>query len=132
MRFAYTGIRVSNLERSLRFYTKIMGMKEIGRGRMDHGGIYVALKGPRSTQKLELNYYPRGTKFHERYKSGSELDHLAFWVKDVDKTHKKLLAKGAKNVVKPFSQDQYRLAFINDPDGIWIELLGIRRRKSIQ
>jgi len=130
MRFAYTGIRVSNLERSLRFYTKVMGMKEIGRGKMDHGGVYIALKSAKSAQRLELNYYPRGTRFHERYKSGSELDHLAFWVKDVDKTYKKLLAKGAKYVVKPFSQDQYRLAFVKDPDGIWIELLGIDRRTN--
>jgi catechol 2,3-dioxygenase-like lactoylglutathione lyase family enzyme len=102
-----------------------MGMKQIGKGKMEHGGVYVSLKGPRSTQTLELNYYPHGTKFHERYKSGSELDHLAFRVKDVNKTYKKLLAKGAKKAVEPFSEGKYRLAFVKDPDGIWIELIGI-------
>ena len=126
MRFAYSGIRVTNLERSVRFYKNAMGMKQVVKGKMAQGGIYVALKSPRSTHRLELNYYPPGTRFYEKYKPGSELDHLAFWVKDVDKTYKKLLAKGAKKAVKPFSQDQYRMAFLKDPDGIWIELLGIQ------
>ena len=128
MRFAYTGIRVSNLERSLRFYVQAMDMKQIGKGRMNHGGIYVSLKGPKSSQKLELNYYPPGTRFHERYKSGSELDHFAIWATDVDRTYKKLLTKGAKKAVKPFSEDRYRLAFVKDPDGIWIELIGTDKR----
>ncbi len=128
MIFTYTGIRVRDLQRSLRFYTRVLDLKQIGKGRMMHGGIYVTLKGPRSVQKLELNYYPPGTKFHERYKQGSELDHLAFWVRDVDKTYKRLLAKGAKKAVEPFSEDRYRLAFIKDPDGIWTELIGIDRR----
>jgi catechol 2,3-dioxygenase-like lactoylglutathione lyase family enzyme len=46
-------------------------------------------------------------------------------VKDVNKTYKKLLAKGAKKAVEPFSEGKYRLAFVKDPDGIWIELIGI-------
>ena len=46
--------------------------------------------------------------------SGCEPDHLAFWVTDVDRIYKKLLTKGAKKVVKPFSQDRYRLAFVED------------------
>ena len=128
MRFGYTGIRVRNLERSLRFYKKTMGMRETLRGRMKAGGIFVQLRSPRSRQLLELNYYPPKAKYYERYDSGSELDHLAFWTVDVDRRFKGLTSKGAKVAVKPFSEDGYRLAFVKDPDGLWLELIGLDRR----
>jgi len=128
MRFAYTGIRVRDLERSLRFYKKIMGMRETLRGKMKAGGIFVQLRSRRSRQLLELNYYPPKAKYYERYDSGSELDHLAFWTIDVDRRFKELIAKGAKVAVRPFSEDGYRLAFVKDPDGIWIELIGLDKR----
>jgi len=128
MRFAYTGIRVRNLGRSLRFYKKIMGMREILRGEMKAGGIFVQLKSPRSRQLLELNYYPPKARYYERYDSGSELDHLAFWTRDVDKRFKELTSKGVKRALRPFSEGGYRLAFVKDPDGMWIELIGLDRR----
>jgi len=128
MRFAYTGIRVKDLGRSLRFYKKVMGMKEIVRGRMKAGGVFVQLKSPRSKQLLELNYYPPKAKYYERYDSGSELGHLAFWTRDVDKWFSELTSKGAKVAVRSFSEGRYRLAFVKDPDGIWIELIGLDRR----
>lgn len=128
MRFTYTGVRVRNLKRSLRFYKKVMGMRETLRGRMKAGGIYVQLRSPRSRQLFELNYYPPKAKYYERYDSGSELDHLAFWTRDVDKRFSGLTSGGAKVAVRPFSEDGYRLAFVKDPDGIWIELIGLDRR----
>lgn len=132
MDFTYTGVRVRNLQRALRFYRDLMGMKQVLKGRMDHGGIYVHLKSPHSAQRLELNYYPPGNKFHEQFRAGSELDHLAFWVMDVDRNYRALLAKGAKRAVEPFSQGKYRLAFVKDPDNIWIELIGIDKHAKIR
>jgi catechol 2,3-dioxygenase-like lactoylglutathione lyase family enzyme len=126
MDFTYTGIRVRNLKRALTFYSGAMGMRQILKGAMKHGGIYVHLKSPKSSQRLELNYYPR-TKFFEKYHPGSELDHLAFWTRDVDARYRSLLSKGARTAVKPFSEGRYRLAFVKDPDGIWIELIGIAK-----
>jgi len=107
-----------------------MGMKLNFRGRMDHGGVWVELKSHGSTQRLELNYYPPGSKFYEKFREGSELDHLAFWVKDVDREFARLVEKGAKRAVEPFPQGKYRFAFVKDPDGIWIELIGRVNRKS--
>jgi lactoylglutathione lyase len=132
MYFTYTGIRVRNLQRSLRFYTKVMGMREILRGRMKHGGIFVHLKSPRSAQRLELNYYPSRTKFYEPYRFGSELDHLAFWVKDVGKEYARLVAKGARGTIQPFREGRYELAFIKDPDQAWIELIGLAKHSNSQ
>jgi len=122
--FTYTGIRVRDLKRSRAFYTKVMGLKQVHRGRMKAGGIFLQLKDPRSRQMLELNYYPRGAKYYEPFKNGSELDHLAFWERDVDRKYKELLTRGAAKALEPFSEDGYRLAFVKDPDGIWLELIG--------
>jgi len=130
MYFRYTGVRVRNLQRSLYFYTKVMGMKAHLKGEMWHGGVWVELKSPNSSQRLELNYYPPSTKYHEKFKTGSELDHLAFWVKDVDQRYRELLRKGAKKGIAPFQQGKYRFAFVKDPDEIWIELIGRGKRRS--
>ncbi len=54
--FVYAGTRVRNLGKSLKFYNKIFGMKISRRGKMPHGGKYVALRSPGSRQELELNW----------------------------------------------------------------------------
>ena len=123
MKFTYTGIRVKDLKRSIEFYTKTMGMKEIQRGKMQAGGTFVELKSKGSQQILELNYYPPETKYYEKYASSSELDHLAFWCKNVRKSYEKVLASGATSAIEPWDEDGYTLAFVKDPNGIWIELI---------
>ena len=122
MEFIYTGIRVRDLKRSVQFYTKTMGMKEASRGKMQAGGTWVELKSKGSDQQLELNYYPPGSKFFEKYVEGSELDHLAFSCDDVRRSYKKALAGGATSAVEPWDEGGSTLAFVRDPDGVWIEL----------
>ncbi len=124
LRLVYFGIRVRSLERSLKFYTKVLGMRVIHKGKMAHGGVFVHLKKQGSGQRLELNYYPPRNRFYEKYRNGTEMDHIGFWTKDVDRTYANLIGKGAKKAVEPFSDDGQRLAYVKDPDGIWIELFG--------
>jgi catechol 2,3-dioxygenase-like lactoylglutathione lyase family enzyme len=62
MGFIDTGIRVKDRNRSIEFYTKTMGMKEVGRGKMQAGGVYVELKSKGSDQRLELDYYTPGSE----------------------------------------------------------------------
>jgi lactoylglutathione lyase len=124
MRLLYTGIRVRDLETSIQFYRTVMGMKVSRRGKMHHGGIWVELQSPGSPQRLELNWYPPGSRFHTPYRKGEELDHVAFRVTDVDRAFREVMAKGAKPEVEPFREERYAFAFVSDPDGIWIELLG--------
>jgi catechol 2,3-dioxygenase-like lactoylglutathione lyase family enzyme len=50
MKFRYTGIRVRDLKRSVEFYTRTMGMKEVQRGTMHAGGVFVQLKNKDSRQ----------------------------------------------------------------------------------
>jgi catechol 2,3-dioxygenase-like lactoylglutathione lyase family enzyme len=101
-----------------------MGMQEIQRGKMRAGGIFIQLKSKDSGQRLELNYYPPGKKYYEDYAEGSELDHLAFWCKDVRRDYEKALAGGATSAIEPWDESGYTLAFVRDPDGVWIELIG--------
>ncbi len=132
MRFIYFGIRVKNLERSIRFYTKVLGMRIIHRGTMGHGGVFVHLKQRGSAQRLELNYYPPRTKFYEKYRPGTEMDHIGFWAENVDRTYRELISKGARKAVAPFSNNGERLAYVKDPDGIWIEFFGADKRKPLK
>ena len=128
MKLLYAGIRVRDLDRSVEFYRKVMGMKVSRKGRMHHGGLWIEMQSPGSPQRLELNWYPPGTRFYTNYRKGEELDHLAFLVTDVEKTFREVTAKGARAQVEPFKESRYAFAFVSDPDGIWIELLGRVRR----
>jgi len=126
MKFVYTGIRVRDLERSIKFYTEVMEMKKGTQGSMRDGGVYVDLTSENSEQRLELNYYPLGKKYHEEYVEGSELDHLAFRCDDVLECYRKVLAGGGTSAIEPWEEGDSTLAFVRDPDGVWIELIGKR------
>ena len=71
---------------------------------------FVVLWAPGSSQELELNYYPEETRFATKYRSGEELDHLAFLVDGVEVAIDSAHAKRAE-------------VYVKDPDGIWIERL---------
>lgn len=51
----YFGIRVTELERSVKFYTELLGLRKRRQGKMQHGGKWILLEDPRSHQRLELN-----------------------------------------------------------------------------
>jgi lactoylglutathione lyase len=121
---SYCGIRVTNLERSLKFYTELFGLKEVARGdRTKHGaGIYVLLRDPKSRQKLELNWYPKGSRYGMPYAPGEGLDHIAFRVDNVTKTFDELVSKGVRATeIDPTVMAGWS-AYVKDPDGNWIEL----------
>ena len=123
IRLYYSGIEVRDLRKSLRFY-RFLGLRIRRRGTMPHGGKWVQLRDPTSNQMLELNWYPKGSRFYEPYKKGSELDHIGFIVDDAVKWYNLLIKRGAKPAAKPFGDKNETLAYVKDPDGIWIELIG--------
>jgi catechol 2,3-dioxygenase-like lactoylglutathione lyase family enzyme len=122
IRFVYTGIRVRDLERSIRFYEGL-GFRIRRRGTMEHGGEWVHLGMPRRPHRLELNFYPKGNRFAEPYRAGSELDHLGFRVSDVDAWVRRARRLGAR-VATVFSETRERLGYVQDPDGVRIEFYG--------
>ena len=129
-KFIYTGIHISDLDRAIEFYTKELGMKLLFKSRTikETGGRVAWLRGEGSRQVLELNWYPRGY----RYGGRSGLDHLAFQVDHVDEYYS-CLTKRHEGALEPFDEGRWRLAYVKDPDGNWIELgevLKTRRRRK--
>jgi lactoylglutathione lyase len=114
----YTGIRVRDLERSRRFYVEGLGLGVGVRHRTATEGITLALSDPESGAVLELNHYPD----QPAYREGDELDHLAFQVDDVPGTVARLVRLGGRVQVPVTEEDGGRLAFVTDPDGIWLKL----------
>lgn len=123
MYLQYAGIRVTNVERSLAFYTQGLGLTEIRRGTMDHGGQWVLLEDPRSHQTLELNWYPKGSPYDVAFTPGEGLDHLGVRVSNLADAEQKLTAAGGKKVHELREDGEVVLSYLEDPDGIWIELI---------
>ncbi len=120
----YFGIQVRDMDRSIVFYRDVLGMELQGRSKVaETAGELANLKSKDSDQLLELNWYPeKSSHFKGPYRNGDELDHLAFGCEDVPRAYKELLSKGAKPGLPPFLEGGTWLAYVVDPDGIWIEL----------
>lgn len=118
----YFGIRVTNLEQSLKFYVGLLGLKRLRQGKMSHGGEWVLLEDPRSHQRLELNWYPADSAFATEYVPGEGLDHIGFKTQIPALTFNKLIAKGAVSALAPKDRNGVKgIYYLKDPDGNWIE-----------
>jgi len=127
-RLIYTGIRVKDMEQSLRFYTGVLGMVTVEplQKTAPTKGSVVTLKSPNSEQLLELNHYEEGSPFNSPYINGEDLDHIAFDVEDLEATVKELKRQGVEVVVEPYEigrKEGWKEAYVKDPNGIWVELL---------
>lgn len=118
---------MTNLQRSLRFYTRALGLKIVRRGdtRVWGGGLWVLLKDPKSRKEIELNWYPKGSIFHGPYHPGDSLDHLDFTLgavgRDVlEKEFRRLLKSGARSTKWTPATTEGWSAHVLDPDGVWI------------
>ncbi|HEV2166532.1 MAG TPA: VOC family protein [Thermoplasmata archaeon] len=114
----HTGIRVRDLERSRRFYVEGLGLRSVRSRRTASGGRWERLEDPETGAALELNVYPDNRTFRE----GDELDHLAFRVDGLSGEIERLVRLGGQLKVPETEEDGVRLAFVADPDGVWIKL----------
>ncbi len=118
----YTGIRVKNLDESVRFYRDLFGMTEQGRSKISAtGGEVASMVSIKGGHELELNYYPEGSEYAPEYAAGEELDHLAFKVDDLDKALAELEKAGYPKVMEIKSATS-KWVYVQDPNGIFIEL----------
>jgi lactoylglutathione lyase len=121
-KFTYVGIRVTDVQKSIDFYTKLLGMKVTGRGKIkETKGETVGLQTEEGGFVLELNHYDKASRFNTKYTPGEGLDHLAFKVDNLDKALEEA-RKAGHPVICEMKSSGGRWAYIEDPDGNWIEL----------
>ena len=122
-KFTYVGVRVTNLKKSTDFYTNILGMKIVGRGEnAQTKGKTVGLQTEKEGFILELNCYEKDSPYNTQYTVGEALDHLAFKTENLDKALEEAKKAGYRTILKMKGEEGGRWAYIEDPDGIWIEL----------
>lgn len=127
MRILHTMLRVGDLDRSLDFYTRVLGMKLLRRKDYPDGKFTLAFVGygdESDTAVLELTH----NWGVEKYEVGTGYGHVALGVDDVRAAVEKIRAAGGKVVREPgpMQHGSTMLAFVEDPDGYRIELLGAR------
>lgn len=121
-KFTYIGIRVTDLQKSIDFYTKLLGMNLLNRSKIKQTkGQTAALQSEKGGPVLELNCYEEDSPYNTEYVVGEGLDHLAFKVDDLDEALEEAKEAGHKAILQ-LKQDGGRWAYIEDPDGIWIEV----------
>lgn len=128
LRLRYFGIRVKDIEESVRFYSEVLGMKVIEpvTSAPPTRGKVATLQSAGSHQILELNWYEPGSRFGTPYANGEDLDHIAFDCDDLPSTVEELRRNGAEVLIRPKeigAEAGWNEAFVKDPNGIWIELL---------
>ncbi|WP_269913535.1 lactoylglutathione lyase [Acinetobacter sp. HY1485] len=124
MRMLHTMLRVGNLEKSLAFYTDVLGMKLLRRRDFETGRFTLAFVGYGEEEThtvLELTH----NWDESSYDLGNAYGHIAVGVEDAYQACEQIKAKGGKVVREagPMKGGQTVIAFVEDPDGYKIELI---------
>lgn len=124
MNILHTMLRVGNLDRSIAFYTDILGMRLLRRQNYPDGRFTLAFVGyceEESGAVLELTHnWDTST-----YEIGNGFGHIALGVDDAYATCNRIKAKGRKvtREAGPMKHGTTVIAFVEDPDGYKIELI---------
>ncbi|MCW4009096.1 MAG: VOC family protein [Candidatus Bathyarchaeota archaeon] len=125
--FVHASVRTSNMDRSIEFYTKLLGLKLVRRREIAQTNSEIAfLQNPDSEgAAVELTCYRDQKRFIQADYEDRVFDHLAFEVKDMNKTLEAMRAAGVTITDEPFrlTPTGNLIAFVEDPDGTLIELI---------
>ena len=124
MRILHTMLRVGNMERSVKFYTEVMGMKLLrttDRPEQKYSLAFVGYGAEDSNSVIELTY----NYGVDKYDMGNAYGHIAIAVADVRMTCETVKAKGGvvTREAGPVKGGSTVIAFVQDPDGYKIELI---------
>jgi lactoylglutathione lyase len=116
----HTRYRVENLERTVSFYTRVLGLQEVSRHRSPRGSELVFLKAPQSEELIEICCYPASGPVVV----GPDLTHLAFEVDDLERFALHAAAEGFPLSDGPTKTSSGSIiAFVDAPEGYEIELI---------
>lgn len=129
MRILHTMLRVGNLDRSLAFYTDVLGMKLLRQSDYPDGRFTLAFVGYQDESEaavLELTH----NWDTPSYDLGNGYGHIALEVPDAYKACEDIKARGGKVVREagPMKHGTTVIAFVEDPDGYKIELIQAKGR----
>ncbi|MCG6970101.1 MAG: lactoylglutathione lyase [Gammaproteobacteria bacterium] len=125
MRILHTMIRVGDLDRSIKFYTEVLGMKLLRRKDYPNGEFTLAFIGygeESDNTVIELTYnWGKGG-----YDLGDGFGHIALEVEDVYQATDEIRNRGGKVIrdAGPMNAGTTIISFVEDPDGYQIELIG--------
>ncbi|MCU7845698.1 MAG: lactoylglutathione lyase [Candidatus Thiodiazotropha sp. (ex Monitilora ramsayi)] len=127
MRMLHTMLRVGDLHRSIDFYTQVLGMKLLRQKDYPDGEFTLAFVGfgdERDHTVIELTY----NWDTDSYDLGNGFGHLAIEVDDVYAATEEIRNRGGKIIrdAGPMNAGTTIIAFVEDPDGYQIELIGPR------
>ncbi|WP_371372473.1 lactoylglutathione lyase [Thalassotalea aquiviva] len=124
MKILHTMIRVTDLDKSIAFYTQVLGMKELSRfdnPQYKYTLVFVGYDDQEGASTIELTYNWDTTQ----YDMGNAFGHVALGVADIYTTCDQIKALGGKVTREPgpLKGGRTHIAFIKDPDGYQIELI---------
>jgi lactoylglutathione lyase len=123
MKIAHVSITVKNMDESLNFYCNVLGLKLSSRREIPENKAEIAFVcGERqSIPALELTYWLE----KKDWVDGDQLDHIALAVDDVSEAVEEFRKKRVEIAREPYSLrgSDRKIAFIKDPNGIWLELI---------
>ena len=124
MRILHTMLRVGDLQRSVKFYTDVLGMKLLrttDRPEQKYSLAFVGYDNEERSAVLELTY----NYGVDKYDLGSAFGHVALQMPDVRKACEAVRAKGGKVTREPgpVKGGSTVIAFVEDPDGYKIEFI---------
>lgn len=122
MKYLHTMIRVKDIKKSLEFYEKLIGLKQVKQMRLDDCTLYF-LSDEISEVQIELTHNDKTPE--NGYEIGSGFGHFAFQVDSMEEVTKKLKELGYEYLWEPFqlSAAGSTISFVKDPDGYEIEFI---------